>query len=161
MVEPGEVAVIHFVGRIAEGEDAGEVFDTTDVDVAMEEGVYHDYRDYKPLEFRVGEGKVVPGLDEAVENLAVGESATVRVEQEEAFGEHDDDLVVEVSRGEVEVDDGAAVEPGSLVRSDAGDTGWITAVDGDTVEVDFNHELAGETVEFEVEVLDAYGDEEG
>jgi FKBP-type peptidyl-prolyl cis-trans isomerase 2 len=154
----GEIAVVHFTGRIAEGEDAGEVFDTTDPDVALESSVYHGHRDYKPLEFRVGERKVVAGLDDAVKKMDVGEEQTVTVEPERAFGEYDDEKVVELPRADLEADSDATAEPGELVRSESGDTGWITDVDDETVTIDFNHELAGLAVEFEVKLLDSYDD---
>lgn len=158
MASTGQIAVVHYTGRIAEGDDAGEVFDTTDVDVALEEGIYHDNRDYKPLEFRVGERTVVPGLDEAVREMEVGDERTVTVEPERAFGEYDEEEVVEIPRRELEERSDATAEPGELVRSEDGETGWITEVDDETVTVDFNHELAGLTVEFEVKLLDAYED---
>ena len=158
MASEGEIAVVHFTGRIADGEDAGEVFDTTDVDVALETGVYHGHRDYKPLEFRVGDGTVVPGLDEAVREMAVGEERTVRVEPTAAFGEYDDDRVVERPRDPIEARSDTAAEVGELVRAETGETGWVTAVEDDAVTVDFNHELAGVSVEFEVKLLDAYED---
>ena len=153
MVGEGQVAVIHFTGRIAEGDDAGEVFDTTDVDVAMAEGIYHDHRDYKPLEFRVGEGKVLDPIDRAVREMDVGEIRTIRAEPSEAYGDRRDEQVVEVPRAELDGDP----EVGAMVGSDGGEVGWITEVSADTVEVDFNHELAGRHVEFEVTLLDAYG----
>jgi FKBP-type peptidyl-prolyl cis-trans isomerase 2 len=154
----GEIAVVHFTGRVAAGEDEGEVFDTTDVDVALEEGVYHDHRDYKPLEFRVGDGKVVDGLDEAVREMEVGEERTVRVDPDRAFGEYDESQVVEFPRRDLEARSDVTAEAGELVRAEDGETGWITDVDGETVTVDFNHELAGLPVEFDVKLLDAYED---
>jgi FKBP-type peptidyl-prolyl cis-trans isomerase 2 len=157
-ITEGEIAVVHFTGRVAEGPDEGEVFDTTDVDVALDEGIYHDHRDYKPLEFRVGEGKVVEGLDEAVREMAVGEERTVRIESERAFGEYDEDRVVEFDRRDLEARSDVTAEPGELVRAESGETGWIDEVDDETVTVDFNHELAGTAVEFEVKLLDAYQD---
>lgn len=158
MNREGEIAVVHFTGRIADGEEAGKAFDTTNVDVALDEGIYHDHRDYKPLEFRVGERKVVEGLEEAVSEMKVGEERTVEVEPERAFGEYDDAAVAEFSRRDIEARSDVAAEPGELVRADDGETGWITEVDDDTVTVDFNHELAGVPVEFEVKLLDAYED---
>ncbi|MFC7080124.1 FKBP-type peptidyl-prolyl cis-trans isomerase [Halorussus caseinilyticus] len=128
------------------------------MDVAMESGIYHGHRDYKPLEFRVGEGKVVPGLDEAVESMEVGDERTVRVEPNRAFGERNEGKVVEMPRADLEARSDAAAEPGELVRSETGETGWITEVDDETVTVDFNHELAGVAVEFDVKLLDAYDD---
>ena len=158
MGREGEIAVVHFTGRIAEGEEKGSIFDTTDVDVALESGIYHDHRDYKPLEFRVGEGTVLEGLDEAVRDMGIGEERTVRVEPARAFGEYDDGKVVEVPRGALESRSGVIAEPGELVRAENGETGWITRVDDGTAAVDFNHELAGLAVEFEIKLLDAYDD---
>lgn len=158
MASTGEIAVVHFTGRVAEGEDEGEVFDTTDVDVALDEGVYHDHRDYKPLEFRVGEGKVVDGLDEAVREMEVGEERTVEVNPERAFGEYDEEKVVEIARRDLEERSDVTAESGELIKAENGETGWITDVTEETVTVDFNHELAGLPVEFEVKLLDAYKD---
>jgi FKBP-type peptidyl-prolyl cis-trans isomerase 2 len=154
MVEEGRVAVVHFVGRIAEGESAGEVFDTSDVDVALEEGIYHDHRDYKPLEFQVGEGAVLTGIEATIREMAVGEERTVRLDPAAAYGEPDADRVIEVPRKELEARSDAAAAEDELVGDETGETGWITCVTDDTVRIDFNHELAGEPVEFELRVLD-------
>ncbi|USZ72749.1 FKBP-type peptidyl-prolyl cis-trans isomerase [Natronosalvus halobius] len=153
MVAPGRVAAIHFTGRIAEGDAVGEVFDTTDVDVALEEGIYHDHRDYKPLEVRVGEGKILPGIDRALREMAVGEQRTVELEPEEAFGAYSEERVLEVP-AETLASDPSDLEPGTLVRDDNGRTGWIQAVEDDgRAVVDFNHELAGTTIECDLHVL--------
>ena len=158
MAIEGDIAVVHFTGRIAGGEDAGAVFDTTDVDVAMESGIYHGHRDYKPLEFRVGEETVVAGLDDAIQAMAVGEERTVEVEPERAFGERDESKVVEFPRADLEARSEVTAEPGELVRSETGETGWIVALDDETVTVDFNHELAGLPVEFDVKLLHSRDD---
>ncbi|MFP4189183.1 MAG: peptidylprolyl isomerase [Halobacteriales archaeon] len=152
----GQVAIIHYVGRIAEGPEEGEVFDTTDVDVALEEGIYHDHRDYKPMEFRVGEGKVIEGLDDAVVGMEKGEEKTVVVEPERAFGERDPEDVVEFPREMFEEAD-AEVEEGELAKTQDGRSGWVTEIDDETVTVDFNHELAGKRVEFEIRLLGVHG----
>lgn len=153
-VQEGQVAAVHFVGRVAEGPDEGEAFDTTDVDVAMEEGIYHDYRDYKPLEFRVGEGKVLEGLDEAVVGMEPGDEKTVEVPPERAYGERDESKVVELPREEF---DEEKLDEERLVSTDDGRTGWVVDVGDKTVTVDFNHELAGKHVEFEVRLLAVHG----
>lgn len=157
MVESGRVAVIHFTGRIAEGESAGKIFDTTDVDVALDEGIYHDHRDYKPLEVRVGEGKIIEGVDRALSGMEVGEERTVELEPEEAFGARDEAKVLEVPFETLDSGSDDAVGPGSLVKSETGETGWIRSMEDDVAVVDFNHELAGLTIECELRVLDAYG----
>lgn len=161
MVAPGRVAAIHFTGRIAEGDAAGEVFDTTDVDVALEEGIYHDHRDYKPLEVRVGEEKILPGIDRALQEMAVGERRTVELEPGEAFGAYSEERVLEVP-AETLTSDPSALEPGTLVRDDNGQTGWIQAVEDDgRAVVDFNHELAGTTIECDLHVLAVSDDSTG
>jgi FKBP-type peptidyl-prolyl cis-trans isomerase SlyD len=160
MVDPGEIAIVHLTGRIADGPEAGELFETTDVDVALEEGIYHDHRDFKPLEFRVGEGNVIPGLDEAVQAMDEGE-ATVVLDPEDAYGTVDEDAIVTVPRDEIEERSDATAAVGEFVESETGEYGWITAVDEETVTVDFNHELAGERVAFEIRLLETHASETG
>mgnify|MGYP000370790532 FL=1 len=152
--QEGQVAIIHYVGRIAEGEEEGEVFDTTNVDVALEEEIYHDQRDYKPLELRLGEENVVEGLEKAVIGMEKGEEKTVEVEPERAFGEHDPDEVVEFPREMFEDSD---IEVGKLAKTQDGRNGWVTEMDDETVTIDFNHELAGTRVEFGIKLLDVHG----
>ncbi len=161
MVEPGQIAVVHLTGRLVDGPDAGEVFETTDVDVALDTGVYHDHRHFKPLEFRVGEGHVIPGVDDAVQGMKEGETRTVVVEPEDAYGLHGEEAVVTVPRAELEARSDATAEVDSLVHSENGDVGWITDVSDEEVTVDFNHELAGERVEFEIRVLEVHAAETG
>ncbi|MFW5948848.1 MAG: FKBP-type peptidyl-prolyl cis-trans isomerase [Halolamina sp.] len=175
MVEPGEIAIVHVTGRLVDGRgneapasqtdanasvdgpDAGEVFETTDVDVALEEGIYHGQRDFKPLEFRVGEGHVVPGLDEAVQGMSEGEEQTVVLDPEDAYGTVDERAIVTVPIAEIEARSDTTAAVGELVESERGELGWITAVDETDVTVDFNHELAGHTVEFEIRLLETHG----
>ena len=159
-VESGQIAIVHLTGRLADGPEAGEVFETTDVDVALDSGVYHNHRDFKPLEFRVGEGHVLPGIDVAVQGMEQGESRTVTLEPEEAYGTVDEDRIVTFPSEELETE-GGDIEVGELVRSERGDTGWITEVDEAGVTVDFNHELAGERVEFEIQLLEVHATDTG
>lgn len=161
MIEEGAVAVIHFVGRLA-SDDAGAVFDTSDVDVALEEGIYHNHRDYVPLEIQIGDESTFPEIEAAVQTMDEGETKTVRLDPEEAFGTHHEDRIVEIPRADLEAQSETTATEGDLVGSDPTDgidgacTGWITNVTPDTVEIDFNHELAGESVEFEIRLLNVY-----
>jgi FKBP-type peptidyl-prolyl cis-trans isomerase SlyD len=161
MVDSGQIAIVHLTGRLVDGPEAGEVFETTDVDVALETGVYHDHRDFKPLEFRVGEGHVVPGVDDVVQAMEEGETRTVVVEPEDAYGPYDERAVVTVPRGDIESRSDTTAEVDSLVRSENGEVGWITDVSDEEVTVDFNHELAGERVEFEIRLLEVHAAETG
>ncbi|WP_435347797.1 FKBP-type peptidyl-prolyl cis-trans isomerase [Haloarchaeobius sp. HRN-SO-5] len=161
MVEPGHLAVVHLTGRLVDAPDAGEVFETTDVDVALDEGVYHDHRHFRPFEFVVGEGTVIDGIDGTVLDMSSGETRTVVLEPEAAYGKRDPELVVTIPRSELEDGDDVTAEPDSLVRSETGDVGWIVDVEDETVTVDFNHELAGERVEFEIRLLEVRAPEPG
>lgn len=179
VADPGTIAIVHLTGRLVDGRgseapagraetnasvggaDAGEVFETTDVDVALEEGIYHDHRDFKPLEFRVGEGHVLPGIDRAVHGMTEGETRTVELDPAEAYGERDERDVVTVPREEIEERSATTAEVDDLVRSETGDVGWITGVSPETVTVDFNNELAGERVEFEIRLLEVHATETG
>ena len=161
MVEPGNVAIVHLTGRLADGPEAGKVFETTDVDVALDEGIYHDSRDFKPLEFRVGEGHVLPGIDEAVQDMSVGDTETVVLESEDAYGTVDEGAIVTVTREELERRSDTTAEVDELVESESGEIGWIVDVDEETATIDFNHELAGERVEFEIRLLESHATETG
>lgn len=154
MVDPGQVAVVHVVAREVVAGEPGAVFETTDVDVALAEGVYDAHRDYVPLEFRVGDDEVAPAIDEAVRGLNPGEARTVIAEPERAFGPRRERAVVEVDRAAIEDRSDAEASVGRFVGSESGEVGRITDVDGATVTVDFNHEFAGEPVAFEVRLLD-------
>lgn len=157
MVEEGQIAVVHYTARLVS--DGGTIVDTTDIDTARREGIYHDDRDYKPLEFRVGGENVVPALNEAVLALdEPGDSTTVLAEPSDAFGKRSASDVEEFPREDIAERAGGPLEIDTLVTTDDGQTGWITDVTDDTVVIDFNHELAGERLEIEVDLLDVHGD---
>ncbi|MDQ2050709.1 FKBP-type peptidyl-prolyl cis-trans isomerase [Natronolimnohabitans sp. A-GB9] len=155
MVETGQIAVVHYTARLA---DDGTVMDTTDVDTARREGIYHANRDYKPLEFRVGDDDVVPALTDAVRELeAAGDSTTVLADPAEAFGERSASKVETFPRDVIEERTDGSIESETLVTTADGQSGWITDVTDDTVVVDFNHELAGKRLEIDVDLLDVHG----
>ncbi|ELY47546.1 FKBP-type peptidyl-prolyl cis-trans isomerase [Natronorubrum sulfidifaciens] len=158
MAKEGQIAVIHYTARLVDGPESGAIVDTTDVDVAQRESIYHNHRDYKPLEFRVGDGGVAPVLEDAVTDLETGETRTEVAEPERAFGEYDEDDVHELDTEAVEELVGEVPTEDSLVTTADNRTGWVTAVDDNRVVLDFNHELAGERLEVEVRLLDVYGE---
>lgn len=149
MVKKGKVAVIHYVGRIAEGEEEGEAFDASDVDVARDEGIFYTHRDYRPMQVEVGEGEVFDAMEEALREMEKGEERTVEVDGAEVFGEYDPDEVVEFPR---EMFDDP--EEDRVAKTDDGQSGWVTDVDDETVTIDFNHELSDTRIEFEIKLLD-------
>jgi peptidyl-prolyl cis-trans isomerase B (cyclophilin B) len=153
-VEPGDHVTVEYVGRVEDG----SVFDTSRADVAAEHGLLEAQgrteRDYVPLSFTVGEGEIIEGLDEGVVGLSAGERTTVRVPPEKAYGGVDPERVREYDAETFEGMVGQAPSVGLHVEAQNGLHGDVTAVREDTVEVDFNHELAGKTLVFDVEIVD-------
>ena len=133
IVEKDAVASVHYTGTVPE---SGEVFDTS-------EG-----RD--PLTFLVGHQQMIPGFEEELMGAEKGERRTFTLEPERAYGEKIAEAVQEI---QTEMFGDITPEPGMTLMSDVGPFNVIS-VDGDTVTVDFNHKLAGETLQFSVEVID-------
>ncbi|HET9200675.1 MAG TPA: peptidylprolyl isomerase [Dehalococcoidia bacterium] len=125
-------------------EYCGTLDDGSQFDSSLEEG-----RD--PLEFTLGAGEVVPGFDEAVTGMRVGERKTVTIPADQAYGEPDPERIQEVS---IEQFGGEVPEVGSQVQASNGATGTILEVTDTTVTVDFNHPLAGEDLTFEIELVE-------
>ncbi|WP_144904345.1 FKBP-type peptidyl-prolyl cis-trans isomerase [Halobellus captivus] len=152
-IQEGDRVAIEYVGRF----DDGTVFGTSRYAVAAE----HDLDDaqeraegdYEPLAFTVGADEVIEGLDGAVRGMATGETATVRVPPESAYGEIREERIREYDRETFEAMVGHAPEVGLHVHAQNGLHGDVVAVNGDSIEVDFNHELAGRTLVFEIEVV--------
>ncbi len=132
-VEANAVATVHYTGTLPE---SGEVFDSS-------EG-----RD--PLTFLVGHKQMIPGFEEELMGAEKGDRRTFTLEPERAYGQKMEEAIQTISKdmfGDIEP------EVGMTLMSDVGPFN-VTAVDGDTITVDFNHKLAGETLEFSVEVVD-------
>ncbi|MEF8853471.1 MAG: peptidylprolyl isomerase [Haloarculaceae archaeon] len=150
-IETGDTVSIEYVGRL----DDGTVFDTSRESVATEHGLeHHPEREYEPLTVEVGAGEIIQGLEDGLLGLDEGEEATVSIPPEDGYGQHTEDRVVAYDTDEfTAMIGGRAPEEGTEVQTEEGLPGEVVAVDDDTVTVDFNHELAGETLEFAVEVV--------
>ncbi len=127
--------------------DSGELVDTTDEEVAEEEGVDTDEQDFSPRTIVIGEGHIFEDVEDDLVGKEVGDTGEVVVEQ--AFGEYDDEEVRTISANKIPEDDRY---PGAHVDIE-GEHGHVEAVIGGRARVDFNHPLAGEDVEYEYEIL--------
>ena len=152
-IEPGDRVRLAYVGRF----ENGSVFATSDPEVAAEHGLPEaqgkERDEFEALAFTVGRGDVIEGLDDAVVGMRDGEEATVTVPPEAAYGEHDPERVREYDPETFEGMVGQPPEVGLHVEAENGLHGDVTAVTDDHVAVDFNHELAGKTLVFDVRVL--------
>jgi peptidylprolyl isomerase len=135
--QPGNTVRVHYTGRL----DDDRVFDSS-------EG-------REPLEFTLGQGRVIPGFEEAVVGMEVGEEKTVRIPADRAYGPHRDEMVAEVSRSQIPPE--IYPEVGQQLRmSQQGQSFVVTVTDVNdaSVTIDGNHPLAGEDLTFDLELVE-------
>lgn len=137
------------ISYVAKVKDGG-VFDTTGEDIAKKEGIYDEKRTYKFSPVVVGEGHVIQGLDKALEGMKVGEKKTVEIPPEKGYGKRNPDLIRLVPIRKFK-DQKITPIPGMPLEID-GKIARIQTVAGGRVRVDFNPELAGKTLVFDVKV---------
>jgi FKBP-type peptidyl-prolyl cis-trans isomerase 2 len=152
-IESGDRVTMEYVARTAADD---EVFDTSRRDVAIETGLADEQtKSYTPLTVTVGEGELIDGLDTGLIGLQEGDTETFTIPPEEAYGEWTDEQTVSYSPGSFKgMLEGTDPEVGMNVQIKGGRTGEIIEATEETVRIDFNHDLAGETLVFEVEILD-------
>ena len=109
-----------------------------------------------PLAYMHGHGQIVPGLENVLEGLAIGDKKEVTVTPQEGYGEVQPQLKMKVSRNKFPAD--VNIEPGMQFSSKMEDGREIPftvqAIEDGAVMLDGNHPLAGETLHFSVEVVE-------
>lgn len=85
VVKVGDTVTMNYTGKFLDG----EVFDTSDPEIANISGIYEPGRSYRPLEFTVGSGMVIEGVDRGVLGMKVGESKILTIPPDMAYGEPD------------------------------------------------------------------------
>lgn len=134
----GDTVTIHYTGRL----DDGTVFDSS--------------KNGDPLSFTLGEGKVIPGFENAVEGMEQGDKKTTTIPSEEAYGPRRDELVLQVPREQVpeEIDP----KPGERLRMQSADGNTFDVVVAeareDSLVLDANHPLAGRDLTFDLELVE-------
>ena len=136
-VKTGDTVRLHYTGTL----DDGTQFDSS------------AGRD--PLEFTVGSGQIIPGLDREMTGMEVGEKKTVKIAPEDAYGSHDPARVQAVPRDQIP--DHIPTEPGTQLQMQTpqGQAIPVTVTDVNDSEItlDANHPLAGKTLTFDVELV--------
>jgi len=138
--QSGETVRVHYRGTLADGSE----FDSS--------------TGSDPLEFTLGDGMVIPGFESAVSDLAVGESATVTLGVEDAYGPRNDEALQQFPReafGDMEPVVGIVVGLQGPNGEEAAAT--IAEVGDETVTLDFNHPLAGQELTFELTLVEIVG----
>ena len=141
MTEPaknGDRVRVHYTGRLEDG----QVFDSS--------------RDDEPLEFTVGGGEVIPGFDEAVRGMSVGDKRTVEIEPDDAYGPRRDGLVTTFSRevAQFPVEPQVGMQFMLPLQDGTQHPVVITEVTETHVTIDGNNPLAGQKLIFDIERLE-------
>ncbi|HYA26820.1 MAG TPA: peptidylprolyl isomerase [Thermodesulfovibrionales bacterium] len=138
IVKQGDTIVIDYKGKLEDG----TVFDST-------EGK-------QPLEFKVGEEEVVPGLEQGVIGMHPGEIKTIVIPMELGYGPHLKERICALDKKRIP--DGFSPKVGQqlqLYRADGLPVmGTVIAISDTTFTMDYNHPLAGKTLIFETTLLD-------
>ncbi len=137
-VKDGDTVKVHYTGKL----ENGDVFDSS--------------REKEPFEFTVGDKAVIPGFEKGVLGMEVGDSKTIEIPPEEAYGEKQDELVVEVKKSEFPEDITPTIGQRLQIKQGDGNPIVVTITDltEESITLDANHPLAGYTLFFDVEVLD-------
>ena len=109
----------------------------------------------EPMGFLHGIGQIIPGLEDALKGREAGDSFSVTIEPEMGYGEYDEELVFDIPREQFE---GQDVEVGMQVQATMQDESvqvlTIRGMNDDQVTLDANHDLAGETLHFDVTIVE-------
>ncbi|WP_424018536.1 FKBP-type peptidyl-prolyl cis-trans isomerase [Halorientalis pallida] len=145
-LQAGDFVELDYTARTVE---EGTIVDTTRPEVAEEEGLDEEGREFEPRTLVLGEGFLFEAVEDDIIGGEVGQSDTVEIAADEAFGEFDEDDVRTVSVNKIPEDD---QYPGAQVQID-GQQGRVETLVGGRARVDFNHPLAGEDIEYDYEVV--------
>jgi len=133
----GDTVQVHYTGKLEDG----RVFDSS--------------REREPLQFTLGEGKIIPGFEVAVAGMGVGEKKTIKLPPEEAYGPRRKEMVVEMGRDKLP--EGVEPQVGQRLQlmSASGQAlaALIIDVKKDVIVLDGNHPLAGQVLIFEIELV--------
>ena len=136
-VKKGDTVKVHYHGKLEDG----STFDSS-------EG-------REPLEFEVGSGMVIPGFDNGVTGMAIGEKKTINIPADEAYGPKQEELIMEFPKDRFPQD--LTPEVGMQLAMNNGSGQQmpviITEVKEDAVVLDANHPLAGKALIFDLELV--------
>jgi peptidylprolyl isomerase len=135
--EAGTRVLVHYTGTL----DDGTQFDSS--------------RERGPLEVILGQDMVIPGFEKAILGLEPGQSVTVTIPEEEAYGPHNEEKVIRIPREFFPAEIKPAVGGQFILRSPDGNEtpALIIDMDDDEITLDANHPLAGFTLIFEIELV--------
>jgi len=136
---PGDTVKVHYTGKL----ESGEEFDSS------------RERD-QPIAFEIGKAQVIPGFEQAVEGMEPGQTKQVTLDPEQAYGDRREDLVFTLPRdqfpADIELQQGLRVT-GTTQQGQQIDM-TVVSFDDESVTLDANHPLAGQSLTFDIELVD-------
>ena len=134
----GDTVKVHYTGKL----DDGTVFDTS--------------IDREPMQFTIGEGQLIPDFEQAAVGMNPGESKTIQIPAENAYGPHHQEMIMEVERSQFPEDLKPEVGQQLQVRqADSQDfVVTVMAVSDSKVTLDGNHPLAGKDLTFDIQLAE-------
>lgn len=136
MIQKGNKVTVHYTGRY----ENGDIFDSS---IGKE-----------PLTFKVGEGNIINGFENAIIDKEIGDKIEVDIEPIDAYGDYREDLLIEVPNDSLP----GAVDVGMALQAQAENGAPINVVVKEVKEncviVDANHPLAGKKINFSIEIID-------
>ena len=138
MANNGSRVKVHYTGKL----DDGSVFDSS--------------LKREPLEFKLGSGQVIPGFEEAVLSMQVGETKTVTIPADQAYGQKREDLILVIEKEKVPADLEPKVGDKLQMKQPNGApvVVLITDMNEKTITLDANHALAGKDLTFELTLVE-------
>ena len=136
--QSGDTVAVHYTGTLSDA----QVFDSS-------EG-------REPITFTLGAGQVIPGFEQGVAGMSPGDKKTIHIPAEQAYGPHDERLVLDVDRAQFPPDVEPEVGQQFQVQQQDGQSLMVTVtgVTPSHVQLDANHPLAGQDLTFEIELVE-------
>jgi peptidylprolyl isomerase len=134
----GDTVKVHYTGKL----DDDTIFDTS--------------AEREPLQFKIGEGQLIQDFELAVVGMSPGESKTVQIPSENAYGPHHEEMIMVVDRNEFPENLEPKVDQRLQVQKSDGQVFavTVTAVSESKVTLDANHPLAGKDLTFDIQLTE-------
>ena len=147
-LDQGNMVNINYTGRIKED---NKVFDTTFENIAKKEDIFDEKVIYRPFTLIIGKNWLPVGLEDELVGMKEGQKKTIEIEAKKGFGLRDRSQIRLIQRREFQRHQ---IKPKEDMKVEiSGQTGRILKVSSSRVKVDFNHDLAGMDLIYEVEIV--------
>lgn len=137
-VKNGDNVKVHYTGKFKDG----SVFDSS--------------RDREPLTFQLGAGQIIPGFEQAVVGMSVGDSTTIEIAPKDAYGDRNPEMMIEVSNEQVPPDLKPQIGQTLQVQQGNGQVANVVVAEikPESIVLDANHPLAGKDLVFDIELVE-------